>query len=114
MRAAMSLFDLFQFLALFVRKVCSHLLMRLVHDLVDTPASIAPHLPELRGRFIDYWRYFGDLFWRQMQLSTQPVSHSCGHHTGLMKLKEKMTRMYPTKKSTRHSTSDEDEDEAGN
>jgi len=114
MRAAMSLFDLFQFLALFVREVCSHLLMRLVHDLVDTPAGIAPHLPELCGRFIDYWRYFGDLFWRQMQLSAEPVSHSCGHHTGLMKLKEKMPRMYPTKKSTRHSTSDEDEYEAGN
>jgi len=31
-----------------------------------------------------------------------------------MKLKEKMPRMYPTKKSTRHSTSDEDEYEAGN
>ena len=55
MRAAMSLFDLFQFLALFVREVYSHLLVRLVHDLVDTPASIAPHLPELCGRFIDYW-----------------------------------------------------------
>ena len=49
-----------------------------------------------------------------MQLSAEPVSHSCGHHTGLMKLKEKMPRMDPTKKSTRHSTSDEDEDEAGN
>jgi len=114
MRAAMSLFNLFQFLALFVREVCSHLLVRLGHDLVDTPASITPHLLELRGRFIDYWRYFGDLFWRQMQLRAEPVSHSYSHQTGLMKLKEKMTRMYPTKKSTRHSTSDEDEYEAGN
>jgi hypothetical protein len=114
MRAAMSLFDLFQFLALFVREVCSHLLVRLVHDLVDTPASIAPHLLELRGRFIDYWRYFGELFWRQMQFRAEPVSHSYGHQTGLMKLKKKMPRIYRTKKSTRHSTSDEDEDEAGN
>ena len=110
----MSLFDLFQFLALFVREVYSHLLVRLVHDLVDTAASIAPNLPELCGRFIDYWRYFGDLFWRQMQLSAEPVSHSYGHQTGLMKLKEKVSRMHRTKESSGHPTRDEHEDKADN
>jgi len=110
----MSLFDLFQFLALFVREVYSHLLVRLVHDLVDTPASIAPHLPELCGRFIDYWRNFGDLFRRQVQLCAEPIPHSDAHQPGMMKFKEKVPRMHRTKESAGHPARDEHEDKAAN
>jgi len=113
MPMAMTRFDFLQFEALIVRKISGHFAVRFDHDLVNTAPGLSSYPCKVRGRFIDYWRYFGDLFWRQMQLSAEPVAHSYGHQTRLMNLKKKMPRICRTQKSTSHSTSDEDEDEAG-
>jgi len=64
-----SLLDLLKFLPLFVGKIDCNLLMRIHHELMDAPARVAPYLTELRSRFIDDWRNFCDLLWRQSKLS---------------------------------------------
>ena len=48
-----SLFDLLEFLPLFVGKIDRDLLVRFRHDLMDAPAGVTPYLTELRSRFID-------------------------------------------------------------
>jgi len=48
-----ALFDLLQGPPLFVCEVGSHLAMRLLDDLTDTPAGIAPHGAQLGGSFIN-------------------------------------------------------------
>jgi hypothetical protein len=110
----MSLFDLLQFLALSVREINSHLPVRLGDDLMHVPASIAPNVSQLRGGFIDNRRYFGDLFWRQVKLGTEPFFHSGADPFGTMKVKEKMPGIHSPKKRASDSPSNEHEDESGN
>ena len=87
----MSLFDLLKFLPLCVGKINRDFLVRFRHDLMDAPASIAPYLLELRSRFIDNWRNFGDLFRCQTKLRAKPLLHSVAHSAWTVKLKEKMS-----------------------
>ena len=67
--AAMSLFDLRQLLALFVRELGSHLLMRVHDDLVNPSACVSPNLPELASCFVNDRRNFGELFRSQIEFS---------------------------------------------
>ena len=57
-----SLFELLQFLSLFVGKIDRDFLVRFRHEFMDAPAGVAPYLLELRSRFIDNWRNLCDLF----------------------------------------------------
>lgn len=50
-----SLFDLLEFLPLFVGKIGRDLLVRFRHDLMDASAGVASDLLKLRSRFIDNW-----------------------------------------------------------
>ena len=59
-----ALFDLLKFLPLFVGKISRDLLVRFGHDLMDAPARVASHLPELLSCLIDNGRDFCDLVWR--------------------------------------------------
>jgi hypothetical protein len=113
MPASMAIFDLLQFEALLVRKTGSNFPVRFRHDLVDAPAGVPSYFFQLRGRFIDDWRYFGNLFWRQTQLRAEPVPHSDPHQSGMMKFKEQTSCMHLAKESTRHSAGDKDENETG-
>jgi hypothetical protein len=88
--AAMALFDLLQFLALFVCEIGGHLPVRLRDRLMNMPGSLPPNLSELQRRFIDDRRNFGDLFRRQIELGAEPFLHSRADLLGLMKSKEKM------------------------
>jgi hypothetical protein len=114
MPMAMTRFDFLQFEALIVREISGHFAVCSDHDLVNTASGLFSYFCKLGGRFIDYWRYFGDLFWRQIQLCAEPIPHSDAHQFRMMKFKEKVSRMHRTKESTRHPTRDEDEDKAGN
>jgi hypothetical protein len=58
------LFDLLQFLPLFVGETDRDFLVRLRHGLMDTSAGLASYLPELHSRVINNWRNFGHLLWR--------------------------------------------------
>ena len=71
----MSLFDLLKFLALFVTKIGSHLLVRFGYRLMNAPGRVAPNVSELRRCFIDDRRNFGDLFRRQIELGAEPFFH---------------------------------------
>ena len=71
----MSLFDLRKFLALFVTKIGSHLLVRFGYRLMNAPGRVAPNVSELRRCFIDDRRNFGDLLWCQVELGAEPFLH---------------------------------------
>jgi hypothetical protein len=109
-----SLFELLQFLSLFVGKIDRDLLMRLRHDFMDAPASVAPYLLELRGRFIDNWRNFGDLFGCQTKLRAKSFFHSVAHSSWTVNFKEKMPSVPSAQSSASNSTSNEYKDKSGN
>jgi hypothetical protein len=111
---AMTRFDLLQFEALIFREIGGHFAVRSDHDLVNAASGFFSNFCKLRGCFIDYWRYFGDLFRRQVQLCEKPVQHSDAHQPRMMKFKEKVSRMHCAKECTGHPTRDEHENEAGN
>jgi hypothetical protein len=111
---AVSLFDLLKFLPLFVGKIGRDLLVRFRHDFMDAPARVAPYLLELRSRFIDNWRNFGDLFRCQTKLRAKPLFHSVAHCSRTVNLKEKMTSVPSAQSSASDSASDEYKDKSGN
>ena len=108
------LFDLLKFLPLFVGKIDRDLLVRFRHDFMDAPTGVAPYLLELRSRFIDNWRNFGDLFRCQTKLRAKPLFHSVTHSPGMVNVKEKMPSIKSSESSARDSASDEYEDKSGN
>src|SRR6266478_3379268 len=114
MPTAMTRFDFLQFEALLVRQIRSHFAVCCRHDFVNTASGLFSYVCKLGCRFIDNWRYFGDLFWRQIQLCAESIPHSSSHQPGMMRFKEKMPRVHRAKESTRHPACDEDENEAGN
>ena len=61
-----TLFDLLQFLPLLVCKVGSYLPVRFCKNLMNAVVGVAPDLPKLRGRLVDNWRNFRDLFGGQV------------------------------------------------
>ena len=71
----MSLFDLLKFLALFVTKIGSHLLVRFGYRLMNAPGRVAPNVSESRRCFIDHRRNCGDLLWCQVELGAEPFLH---------------------------------------
>ena len=89
--APVSLFNLLKFLPLFVGKIYRDRLVRFDHDLMDTPASVASYLLELRSRFIDNWRDLRDLSRRQTELRAKPLLYSVAHSSWTVKVKEKMS-----------------------
>jgi len=109
-----SLFDLLKFLPLFVGETDRDLIVRFRHDLVDALAGVAPYLPELRSRFIDNWRNFGDLFRCQPKLSAKALFHSVAHSSWTVNVKEKMSRVKSPQSSAGDSTSDEYKEKSGN
>jgi hypothetical protein len=104
-------FDLLQFDPLFVGKIGGHLLVRLREGFMHAPASVRSYLVELGRCFIDYRRYFRDLFQRQIQLPPKMVAHPLAHHSPMMPFKEHTTRVGRSQKGACHSPGDEDEDE---
>jgi hypothetical protein len=104
-------FDLLQFDPLFVGKIGGHLLVRLRESFMHAPASVRSYLVELGRCFIDYRRYFRDLFQRQIQLPPKMVAHPLAHHSPMMPFEEHMTRVRRSQKGACHSPGDEDEDE---
>ena len=86
-----SLFDLLQFLPLFIGKIGRDFLVRVRHDLMNAPARVLPYLLELSSRFVDDWRDFGDLLRCQTQLCPKPLLHSVAHSSWTVKLKEKVS-----------------------
>jgi hypothetical protein len=109
---AMSLFDLFQFFALFVREIGLHLSMRFFQDFTDTLATVTSHLLELRGRSIEDRRDLGHLFRAQIEFSLQPVAHSVTDVAAMMKLEDKMPYMRRAHESTRQPTGEKNQEEA--
>ena len=85
-----TLFDLLEFLPLFVGKINSNSLMGFRHDLADAPRGIAAHFLELCSGLIDNRRHFGNLFGRQIELRAKSLLHSGAHQSWMMKLKEKV------------------------
>lgn len=71
-----SLFYLFQLLALFLTELGGHLLMRVGNYCMNPMTRISPNVPELSSCFIDDRRNFGELFRRQIEFGAQPVFHS--------------------------------------
>jgi hypothetical protein len=109
-----ALCKLLQFLALLFCEIGSHLPMRLGHDLMDAQASVPSHLLELRGRFIDNRRNFGDLFRRQIELRAKPFLYSGAYQFGMVKFREKMPSVHSPKKSAGDPPGEEYEDKSRN
>jgi len=107
----MAICDLLQFKALFVCKVRGHFPMRFRDRFVDASPGAPSNLFQLGSRFIEYRRYFGDLFRRQVQLRPKAVAHFFAHHSPMRRREEKMARVRRPKESARHSARDEDKDE---
>lgn len=107
----MSRFDLFQFLALFVREIRRHLSMGFVQDFTDTLAGVASHLLELRGRSVEDWRDFRYLFRGQVEFSLQPVAHSLTDVAAMMKLEDKMPHVRRAHESASQSTGEKNQEE---
>jgi len=74
--AAVSLFDLLQFLTLFVCEIGSHFPVRLSHRLMNAAGCVSPNISELHGCFVDDRRNFGELLWRQVKLPAESFLHS--------------------------------------
>jgi hypothetical protein len=109
-----SLFDLLKFLPLFLRKIDRDLLVRFRHDFMDAPAGVAPYLLELRSRFIDNWRNFGDLFRCQTEFRAKTLFHSVAYSSRTVNIKEKMPRVKSPQSSASDSAGDEDKDKSSN
>lgn len=88
MPAAMSLFDLLQFLALFVCETNSHLPVRLTYGLMNASGRLSSNVSELGGCFVDDRRNFVDLLRRQVELGAKPFLHSCADQLRMVNLKE--------------------------
>jgi hypothetical protein len=109
-----SLFQLLQFLPLFVGKIDRDFLVRFLHEFMDAPTGVAPYLLELRSRLIDNWRNFGDLFRCQTKFHAKSLFHSVAHSPWTVNLKEKMPSVPSAQSSPSNSTSDEYKDKSGN
>jgi hypothetical protein len=72
----MAIIDLSQLQALLVGEIRSHFLMCGHYDFMGAPGSVSSHSFELHSRFIDDWRYFGELVGRQLELRAEPFLHS--------------------------------------
>jgi hypothetical protein len=112
--ATMSLFDLLQFLALFVCEISSHLPVGLSHGFMNTPGGVSPNFSELVCCFVDDRRNFGDLFRRQVELGAESFLHSRADQFWPMKFKEVMLRVKSAKERATDSPSDKHEDESSN
>jgi hypothetical protein len=113
MPAAMSLFDLFQFLALLIREIGFHLSMGFVQDSTDTLAGFASHLLELHSRSIEDRRDLCHLFRIQIKFSLQPVAHSLTNVAAMMNLDEKMPHVRCAHESTCQPTGKKNQEETG-
>jgi|SRR5580704_8067443 hypothetical protein len=109
-----TLFDLLKFLLLFVGQIGRDLLVGFRDDFMDAPAGVPPYLLELRSRFINNWRNFGDLFGCQTKLRAKPLFHSVAYSSWTVNLKEKMMSVPSTQSSASDSASDEYKDKSGN
>ena len=109
--APVSLFDLLQFLALFVCKINSHLPVGVSDRFMNAPRGVSPDFSELYGCLIDDGRNFGDLFRRQIELGAEPFLHSRADLLGLMKSKEKMPGIQSSKERATNSPGDKHKDE---
>ena len=110
----MSLFDLLKFLALFVTKIGSHLLVRFGYRLMNAPGRVAPNVSELRRCFIDDRRNLGDLLRCQVQLRAEPFLHAPADQFRTVKRKEMMPRIRSSQERATNSPGDEHEDKCGN
>ena len=86
--ATMSLFDLLQFLALFVCEISSHLPVGASHRLMQAPGRVSPNFSQLVRCFVDDRRNFGDLLRRQVELGAESFLHSCADQLRMMELKK--------------------------
>ena len=111
--AAMSLFDLMQFLLLLWSDNGCQLLVSFSHNLVNAPAGLAANLLKLRGGVIDDWRDFGDLVGRQIKLSLQAFAHPLADHGALVGHEEKMPRVRGAEECARHAAGEKNQEEAG-
>jgi hypothetical protein len=115
MPTALPRFDLLQFEALILSQISGHLTVCLEDDLVNTATGVPSYVCQLGSCFIDNGRYLGDLLGRQIQFPTEPVPHSAAHYSGvMMKFEKKAACVHFAKERARHSTRNEDEEEAGN
>ncbi len=73
---SMAIIDLLQFHALLVSEIHNHFPMCAHNDFMGAPGSVSSHSFELHGRFIDDWRYFDELFRRQLEFHAEPFLHS--------------------------------------
>src|SRR5437762_12891252 len=73
---SMAFIEFPQLQALLVGEICSHFLMCAYYDFMDAPGSVSSHSFELHSRFIDDWRDFYELVWRQLELRAEPFLHS--------------------------------------
>src|SRR5581483_940452 len=81
---------------------------------MDAPAGVAPHFPELGGRFIDDWRNFGRLFGRQAKLRAEVLLHSVAQPAWPVTLGDKVPGVPAAESRSSNSTSDEDKKKSGN
>ncbi len=88
--ATMSLFNLLQFLALFVCEISSHLPVGLSDRLMHAPGRVSPNFSQLVRCFVDNRRNFGDLLRRQVELGAESFLHSCADQLRMMELKKMM------------------------
>lgn len=82
--ASVSLFNLLQFLTLFVCKSGSHLSVRIDKDLMDPAPGLLPNVSELGSCFVDDRRNPGDLFGSEIKLHAESVLHSRGDSLWMM------------------------------
>src|SRR5262249_36958043 len=108
------LFDLFKLLTLLVSKIDRDLLMGFRHDRVDAAASVTAYLFELRGRVIDDWRNFAELFRRQTKLRAKSFSHFVANSSRMVNVKEKLSGVKSPQSRTSDSAGDEHKDKPGN
>lgn len=111
--APMSLFNLLQFLTLFVCERRSHLAMRVGKDLADLSSCVSPNVSELDGRFVDDRRDLGELFWSQIEFRAEPFLHSRADPLGMMNFKEMMPGVRPAHKRSSNSAGDKHQKKSG-
>jgi len=107
MPSAVSLLDLLQFLALFVCEIDSHLSVRFSYRLMNTPGRVSPNVSELGRCFVNDRRNFGDLFWCQVELGSEPFLHSPGDQFRAVKCKEMMAGIRSSHERASDSAGDE-------
>ena len=110
--ARVSLFDLLQFLALFVREIDSHLTVRLRNRLMHAPGCVSANLSELQRRLVDDRRNFGELFLRQVKLGAESFLHARADLPGMMKSKKEMPGVQSAKEGATDSPGDKHKDES--